>query len=365
MTVAAVAVSHWSAQAVPPGVCGPKTGVVCTWVYHHTGGSSFWARLADWLVGRPLAVLGVVLLGWLLNWVVHRTVVRTVNRLLIKAPPTGAPTPLAPQVDGPVTVATTFAVPTQDEARRSTRANAVAIAVSSSVSALVWAVVAVVVLGVLGLDVEPVIAGAGLIGIALAFGAQSLIKDLLNGVLILLEDHFGIGDEIRLGEAVGVVEKMTLRETVLRDVNGTVWHVRNGEIDKVGNFSQVWSVALVDVAVVHGTDVAAARTWLLEAASTVTGGPTLADDVIGQPEVLGVQALDSEGITLRLLVRTRAGRQFSLQRSLLEAINLSFAEHGVQFASKRVQISGDALRSVAEDGGRAPDLPAGPGTAAA
>ena len=102
------------------------------------------------------------------------------------------------------------------------------------------------VLGVIGLDVEPVIAGAGLIGIALAFGAQSLIKDLFNGVLILLEDHFGIGDEIQLGEATGVVERMTLRETVLRDVNGTVWHVRNGEIDKVGNFSQVWSVALVE-----------------------------------------------------------------------------------------------------------------------
>jgi moderate conductance mechanosensitive channel len=365
MTITAVVVSHSWAQVVPPGVCGPKTGVVCMWVYSHTGESRFWATAADWAIGRPLAVLGVLLMGWLLNWVVHRTVVRAVNRLLVKAPLAGGPTPLTDQTDGPATASAGFSAPTRDEARRATRAQAVAIAVSSSLSALIWLLVVISVLGVIGLDVEPVIAGAGLVGIAMAFGAQSLIKDLLNGVLILIEDHFGIGDEIQLGEATGVVERMTLRETVLRDSNGTVWHVRNGEIDKVGNFSQVWSVALIDVAVIHGTDVAAARGWLMEAAGRVAASSTFADDIIGEPEVLGVQALDSEGVTLRLLVRTLAGRQFALQRSLLEAINMSFTNHGVQFATQRVRISRDPPRPAMDDNGGEPSLPTGSDASAA
>ncbi len=332
-------VNHALGQVVPAGVCGPKTGVVCSWVYRHTGNSRFWAKAADWLVGRPLAVLGVVLVGWVLNWVVRRTVVRAVNRLLARAPLTSVSLPLADQIDGPAAYTSGLSAPTREEARRATRAQAVAIAVSSTLSALIWVIVVITILGIVGLDIEPIVAGAGLIGIALAFGAQSLIKDLLNGVLILLEDHFGIGDEIQLGEATGVVEKMTLRETVLRDLNGTVWHVRNGDINKVGNYSQVWSVALLDIAVVHGTDVAAARKWLMEAADTIAASPAFVNDIIGAPEVLGVQALDSEGITLRLLVKTLAGRQFPLERSLREAINTSFANHGVEFATQRVQIS--------------------------
>lgn len=303
----------------PPGVCGPETDVVCAWVFDATDGNTVLAALADWLIGRPLAVLAAFVVGWVLRWMIRRLVRRAVNRVLAQAPMVAG----APSV----------------EERRATRAHAVSTAVSGALSALVWVTVLVAVCGILGLDLGPVIASAGLAGIALAFGAQSLIKDLLGGVLILLEDHFGIGDEVDLGEAVGVVESISLRQTVLRDLDGTVWHVPNGEIERVGNYSQLWSAALIDVAVAHGTDVAEARTVLREIATTVSATGPFADEVLEPPEVLGVEALTAEGIVLRLRVKTLAGCQFRLQRALLEAIDGAFAERGVALASPRLTVA--------------------------
>ena len=331
---------------LPPGVCGPRTSVICSWVYRHTSGNTAAARAADWLVGRPLAIAAVLLVGWLLHLLIRVLVGRSVRRLLDRPllpplPPTSEVGPHETAEPGVVDLDEYEEVPTREEARRTTRAHAVATAVSSTLSTLVWLIVLITILGILGLDLEPIIAGAGLAGIALAFGAQSLIKDLLSGLFILLEDHFGIGDEIQLDEATGMVEKMTLRHTVLRDLDGTVWYIRNGEIDKVRNFSQVWSGAMIDITVVYGTDLTAARTQLLHAADTVMSLPPFTDEVLGPPEVLGVQALDAAGITLRLLVKTLAGRQFDLQRQLLETINQSFQEHGLHIATRRQQLSQD------------------------
>lgn len=299
-----------------PGVCGPETDVVCAWVYEQSGGSAVLAGAADWVIGRPLAILGAIVAGWLLRRVIRVLVRRAVDRVVAQAPSGG----------GAV------------EERGATRARAVSSAVSGALAALVWVTVAITVCGILGLDLGPVIASAGLAGIALAFGAQSLIKDLLGGVLILLEDHFGIGDEVDLGEAVGVVESISLRQTVLRDLDGTVWHVPNGEIERVGNHSQLWSAALLDVAVAHGTDLARARSVLHEVATRVSGSMPFADEVLDPPEVLGVQELRADGVVLRLRVRTLAGCQFDLQRALLEAIDGAFAEHGVELSTPRLDV---------------------------
>jgi small conductance mechanosensitive channel len=211
----------------PPGVCGPRTRVVCEWIYEHTGGNAVLAAAADWLVGRPLAIAGVLVAGWGTRWVIRRLVARAVNRMLVQRPILQP----APDAGG----AAASGVPSRESARRDTRAVAVSVALASFLSTLVWVAVLIAMCGILG----PVIAGAGLVGVALVFGAQSIIRDLLAGLFILLEDHFAIGDEVDLGEAVGTVEKMTFRETVLRDLDGTVWHVRNGHIDRVGNLSQV------------------------------------------------------------------------------------------------------------------------------
>lgn len=330
----------------PAGTCGPETRRVCEWVYEQTGGNTTAASAADWLVGRPLAILGAFLVGWVLRLLVRTLVARGVDRLLAQGPvlvPLRSGRALTRTSPGPADP-----LPERDEARRTTRAHAVATAVSSTLSALVWALVLIAVAGILGMDLGPVIAGAGLAGIALAFGAQSLIQDLLSGVLILLEDHFGIGDEIDIGDAVGVVEKMSLRETVLRDLDGTVWHVRNGTIDRVANHSQVWSAATVTVQVEHGSDLPTVRRVLGDVAARVSGTAPFADEVLGPPELLGVESLDKDGVAVLLRVRTLAGRQFELRRALLEAIDAAFADHGVVLATTRLTVRMHDARSLGD-----------------
>jgi small-conductance mechanosensitive channel len=318
---------------VPPGVCGPRTDVVCTWVYEHTGGNVAMAGAADWLVGRPAAIAGLLVAGWLLRWVIRRLVHRGVERVLAREPLLPAAGPSGPAQDG-----ARIGIPLRESARRETRAVAVAAALCSLLSTLVWVGVLIAVCGVLGVDVGPLVAGAGLAGIAVAFGAQSLIQDLLAGVFILLEDHFGIGDEVDLGEAVGTVERMTFRETVLRDLDGTVWHVRNGHIDRVGNHSQVWSGAMVDVTVAHGSELGHARDLLHEVATAVSGDDRFVVDVLEPPELLGVERIEAAGVTLRLRVKTRAGRQFALQRALLEQVIVTFDAHGVLLATPELTV---------------------------
>ncbi len=312
---------------------------MCEWIYRYTDGNSALASLADWLVGRPLAIGGVLVCAWVLRWVVRRLVARGVDRVLAQAPMLRAlPQPMrgTPQ---------SLAVPRREEARRIERARAVAGAASSLLVALVWVVAIIAVAGILGVDLGPLIASAGLAGLAVAFGAQSLIRDMLAGVFILLEDHFAIGDEVDLGEATGVVEKITLRETVLRDLDGTVWHVRNGEIDRVGNHSQVWSAAMVDVGVAHGTDLATARAVLLDVAVQVCTIPPFDREVLEPPELLGVEALSADGVTLRLRVKTLAGQQFGLQRTLLERIAEAFAVHGLVLASPQLTVHTSTSRA--------------------
>jgi moderate conductance mechanosensitive channel len=314
----------------PPAGCGPQTRVVCGWVHEHTGGNDTLAAAADWLVGRPLAIAGLLVAGWVLRWVVRRLVARGLHRVLARRPALAG--------DAGDRIEPAAGVPSRESARRETRAEAVSASVSSSLSTVVWIAVLIAGAGVLGVDLAPVIAGAGLAGVALVFGAQSLIRDLLAGLFILLEDHFAIGDEVDLGEAVGTVEKMTFRVTVLRDLDGTVWHVRNGQIDRVGNLSQVWSGAMVDVAVAHGTDLATARGLLHTAATALAGEPPFADDVLEPPEVLGVERVDADGITFRLRVKTRAGRQFELQRALLQRIAVVLPSGGVDLSTPQLTI---------------------------
>lgn len=313
----------------PLDACGPRTRVVCDWVYERTDGNATLAALADWLVGRPLAIGAVLLGAWVLRWLARRIVTRAVARLL-------SAQPLILRTSSPADGGPPTGVPTREEARRGERAHAVATAVSSFLAALVWVVALITIAGILGLDLGPLIASAGLAGLALAFGAQSLIKDMLAGLFILLEDHFAIGDEIEIGGATGTVEKITLRETVLRDLDGTVWHVRNGEIDRVGNHSQVWSAAMIDIDVARSTDLARARTVLNAVAAQVCNSPPFDREVLEPPEVLGVEALTADGVVLRLRVKTLAGRQFALQRVLLERIARAFDGNGLALATRQL-----------------------------
>ena len=162
-----------------------------------------------------------------------------------------------------------------------------------------------VILGELGVNLGPLIAGAGIAGVALGFGAQSLVKDFLSGIFMLVEDQYGVGDVIDVGEATGTVEAVTLRTTRIRDVEGTVWHVPNGEIDRVGNKSQQWARALLDVEVAYGTDIDEAQRVIKSVADGVAQDPEWSRPHPRGARGVGRRGAGADGIAIRLVVKTR------------------------------------------------------------
>jgi len=172
-------------------------------------------------------------------------------------------------------------------------------------------------MGQLDIDLAPLIAGAGVGGIALGFGAQSIVKDFLSGLFMLIEDQYGVGDIIDVGDATGTVENVSLRSTTIRDVYGTVWYVPNGEILRVGNFSQLWSRALIDVEVSYDTDLELAQGVIQRVADEMWRDPEWGgDELMERPEVWGVQDLGASGVALRLVVKTEPSQQWAVEREL-------------------------------------------------
>ena len=153
------------------------------------------------------------------------------------------------------------------QARRAQRAETIGAVLRSVVAIVIWSIAVLTVLETLGVNLAPLIAGAGIVGVALGFGAQSLVRDFLSGIFMLIEDQFGVGDVIDTGVATGTVEGVSLRTTRLRDVDGVVWHVPNGDILRVGNKSQQWARAVVDVAVAYDADTGAATEVIREVAA--------------------------------------------------------------------------------------------------
>ena len=300
--------------------CGDAPGGVCEAVWDATSNETL-AKIADWLIGKPLAVILILLAAWVLAWLARRQIRRAIARLIRVDRDTAT---RALQRVGVASSAVTV-----EDPRRAARANSIAVVVSSTISVLIWVVAVLLVLGELGIDLAPLIAGAGIAGVAIGFGAQSLVKDCLSGLFMLIEDQYGIGDTVDLAVATGTVERISLRTTVLRGQDGTVWHVPNGEIRRVGNRSKMWSVAVLDIQLAYDADLAAARTVVLDAAQSVCESEDYAADVLAAPELLGVESFGPEGVTLRLLVKTSPGMQFRLQRALREAIKLGLDEAGV------------------------------------
>ena len=308
-------------------VCGEAPSAVCKWAFDVSGGNETVTRMVDWLVGRPLNVVMILLVAWILTLISRRWLRRAINRML------ASPTAVLKQLDS-------MGVPSSataqlDDPRRSARARTIAAATAGFVAALIWVFALIAIASVLGVEVVPLLAGAGIVGVAVAFGSQALVQDCINGVFMLLEDQYGIGDSVDLGAASGVVEHLSLRTTVVRGLDGTLWHVPNGQIVRVGNQSQLWSVAVVDFIVSYDTDIGAARLMLHEAAAEVCDEQDNAQDILESPQVLGVESITGDGITLRLLVKTRPGAQWAIQRKIREAVKGRFDEAGVKPAMPR------------------------------
>jgi small conductance mechanosensitive channel len=213
--------------------------------------------------------------------------------------------------------------------RRRQRTETLGSVLRSIASAAVGVIAFAMILGEIGLDLTPVVASAGILGVAVGFGAQNLVKDFLSGIFMLLEDQYGVGDVVDAGEAVGIVEAVSLRTTRLRDVEGTVWYVRNGEINRVGNKSQGWSRALLDVPLALGTDVPTVRALALEVAQSLHDDEAFRDVVLEDPEVWGLEAIGAEGLVLRITMKTVATMEGPVERALRERLVASFEENDI------------------------------------
>ncbi|WP_370625727.1 mechanosensitive ion channel family protein [Corynebacterium sp. TAE3-ERU16] len=218
---------------------------------------------------------------------------------------------------------------TRDRQRREARITTLSSVARSAVAIFVWGWAGLAILSELGVQVGPLIASAGVAGVALGFGAQSLVKDFLSGIFMLIEDQYGVGDSIDVGDAVGTVEAVSLRLTTIRDVDGTLWFVRNGLIQRVGNSTKGHAVARVDVPVGLSNDVEDAKKAIGDSARAAAASEALKDSVLGDPEVDGVHALAVDHMLIRVRAKVAAGTQWAVRRELLGRIITDLQKRGI------------------------------------
>jgi small-conductance mechanosensitive channel len=301
-------------------VCGEDPGWFCQNVLDWTGSRAL-AELADFAIGKPIKIGVIVLLAVLINRLARRGMKRALRTLQSGA------------VQERLRAATPDALlrTTEHSLRAEQRIEALSSVLRSLVTVVIYTVAAFMILGELGINLGPLLAGAGILGVALGFGSQTLVKDFLSGVFILIEDQFGVGDIVDLdGQTTGTVEAVSLRTTRLRAVDGTVWHVPNGEIRRVGNQSQHWSRALIDIDIAYDTDVDRAQEVITTAAREVTADDP---DVLEEPEVWGIEALRADAVTLRLVVKTRPSQQYRVSRALRRHLKTALDREGIALPS--------------------------------
>ncbi|HEX8519749.1 MAG TPA: mechanosensitive ion channel family protein [Pseudonocardia sp.] len=301
-------------------ICTGDPGPWCEQVYKWTDNDVL-ARSADLVVSRGAHIVLILVLGLIARYLLHRAILRLVegatssriSRMISRR----TRPQLGENASAPVTP------------RRAQRARTIGSVLRSAGSFVIGLVVIGTILAEFGVALGPILASAGILGVALGFGAQNLVRDFLSGMFMLLEDQYGVGDIVDLGTANGTVEAVGLRITTVRDLNGTVWYVRNGEILRVGNKTQGHSVAVADVPLALGADMGRATDVAGRVAARLVAEPDLAEHVLGDPEVVGVEKITAEGATFRVTVRTAPGQQFRVQRALATALVRAFDEEGL------------------------------------
>jgi small conductance mechanosensitive channel len=310
------------AQTAPEGPCGPRdeASLLCSKVYELTQ-SDLIARGSDLLVGRPLKILLILLLAWVATRLLKRGVRRLTSGLHKVSADVAAPQR---------TVGSLLRTDRTLTPRAVQRTETIGYLLGSAGSFAVWSIATFMVFGELGFRIGPLLAGAGIIGIALGFGAQNLVRDLLSGIFMLIEDQYGVGDVIDAGPAVGTVEGISLRNTRLRDVEGVVWHIPNGTIARVGNKSQQWSRALLDIQVAYTTETARAIDVIKRVADRTWQDPAWEGEILEEPEVWGVEDLGADGMSIRLVVKTKPLSQWKIGRELRARIKKEFEAEGIE-----------------------------------
>lgn len=280
-----------------------------------------WAQVGEWFVGTPLRIIATIALAILVMRLLHRVIDGVVA---------GATSRHAQRVAEPPRAGTALAkaIGMANE-RHVQRTRTMGSLLHNLVTIAVVTVATLTVMALLEIPLGPLLASVGVGGVALGFGAQSLVKDFLSGIFMIVEDQYGVGDVIDTGEAVGTVENVSLRVTQLRDPNGVTWYVRNGEIIRIGNRSQGWSTAIVDLSVAYDEDIERAKGIIQQVVDDLRGSSPW-DEKILEPPATGVESMAGGVVTIRVIAKTVAQEHFSVQRELRERIKLAFDRAGVR-----------------------------------
>lgn len=287
--------------------------------------SSALSRFWQWLIGTPLHILIIIVVAIITLAILHK-VIRSVTERII----TGGTRPdLLARTE--IGAALLNATPLESP-RREQRARTVGTVLRSTANLVVTMVALFMILDKLGVNIAPLVASAGIVGVALGFGAQTLVKDFLSGIFLLMEDQYGVGDTVQIGDVTGTVESVALRVTRLRDVDGVLWIIRNGEILTVGNKTQGWARASVTVRVPYDADLPALYAALDDAAAAVVADEVLADSIQGKPTISGIESMTSQSLTIRVAVRTDTDRVFDVATALRARIHEVIEERDIPLA---------------------------------
>ena len=315
-------------KGTPEQYCTPgEPSVACriAWdISHNPGLTRFFRAWLDQPLTKFVWIIFAIVVALIVRRIAHRMIDKVTLRMAEGTMPERLRERTRTIFDGS---------PVMMSERRRQRTETMGSVLRSIASIVILVTATFTILGELGLDLAPFLASASIVGVAVGFGAQNIVKDFLAGIFMLLEDQYGVGDVVDIGPATGTVEAVTLRTTRLRDVNGVVWYMRNGEISRIGNQSQNWARAVLDVPVSYDEDIDKIRELLKHASSGLVAEPPWDEIIIAEPDVWGVTALSGEAVVVRVVLKTAPGRQAEVSRELRERVKKEFDLAGVTVAT--------------------------------
>jgi small conductance mechanosensitive channel len=281
-----------------------------------------WRHAGHVVAEKAGTLLALVVIGLVVQWLAHRLI----DKLVSKAEEGVLPDRLTNSKLGRSTTEAPAG-----STRRVQRAKTMGTLLKSIVSGIIAAIVVTMMLAEVGLNIGPIIASAGIVGVALGFGSQTLVKDFLSGIFMIFEDQYGVGDVVDMGDGLsGTIEAVSLRVTRMRDTNGTVWYVRNGELYRVGNMSQNWARTVLDVQVSAREDLTRVRRVLGDVIHDLWQDDDYDGVIIEEPEIWGIEAITPDAITLRVTLKTAPMEQWRVARALRERIKSRFDYEGIE-----------------------------------
>jgi small-conductance mechanosensitive channel len=324
------------ADGVPEGLCVRNAAaeeatpdVLCELLYRATG-NELVARFAG-VIGTILRSVLILVVAFVLARMLAHLISRFASRMerrianrLARAEERGA-----------------IASAEQYRTRRTQRLHAITGVLRGVAGVAIWSIAfLVIVVDVLGVALQPILAGAGLLSVVIGFGAQQMIRDVLAGIAMLVEDQYGVGDWIQIDERIGEVERVGLRSTAFRDMDGIVWHVLNGDVQRVGNLSQRWSRSTLDVPLALDADVPAAKAIIHKVATDLAADPVWGADIIGPPEIWGMQEFGPHGLAIRVVTPTKPMANWDINRQMRERLHHAFERAQIRMPSQLIDIGG-------------------------